>query len=326
MSGAASLSVVLATLNRAQMVARVVRRVLEQDGVTEVVVVDDGSTDGTPQMLARLEREHPRVRAVRSPRNVGAARARRRGVEEASGELILCLDDDVVPAPGLVERHLRWHAEHPDAYVHGYMPVVASPKRRSGDFAVRLYARAYEERCAAWERDPSSIATSSWGGNCSFRRDSFLAATEGYDWPAFYVEDQDLGLRMHLHGAVMLFDRMARGEHHYVRDFAGFIRDGRRQGHGLAMLHALYPELLGGLDPAASLGSGRGLGHATVRLSDRPRARSGVLAALRVVAALAGRTGRSRAEERAGTVARLVAERSGMRVGFREAQTRRSAR
>ena len=86
----AVLSVVIPTFDTAAMTLRCVRAV-EAD---EVIVVDDGSTDGTAELLA------PFARVVRMPINSGFAVAANRGVAEARGDIILLLNSDAVVQPG----------------------------------------------------------------------------------------------------------------------------------------------------------------------------------------------------------------------------------
>jgi glycosyltransferase involved in cell wall biosynthesis len=87
------ISVVIPTHNRAHLVRRAVASALAQTFADlEVIVVDDGSTDGTGALLASLT--DPRVRALRLPRRTGAARARNAGVAAARGEWIAFLDSD----------------------------------------------------------------------------------------------------------------------------------------------------------------------------------------------------------------------------------------
>lgn len=84
-------SAVIPTRNRLDLVRRAIASVRSQTYPNvEIVVVDDGSTDGTAEMLANV----PDVRLVRLSQGVGGAGARNRGIEAASGDLIAFLDSD----------------------------------------------------------------------------------------------------------------------------------------------------------------------------------------------------------------------------------------
>jgi glycosyltransferase involved in cell wall biosynthesis len=108
------LSVVIPTWNRAHVVCDAVESALAQKaGRVEVLVVDDGSTDGTAELLAR--RFGPRVRLLRTAGRVGAGAARNAGVREARGEFIAFLDSDDVWLPGKLDAELRALARFPGA-------------------------------------------------------------------------------------------------------------------------------------------------------------------------------------------------------------------
>ena len=111
MSASFALSVVTPTFNRKRSLRRLLTALQRQtvDPKTfEVVIVDDGSKDGTAESL-ESETFGFGLKLCRQ-QNSGPARARNRGIEEAQGKLVLFLDDDVEPAPSLIEEHLRSHA------------------------------------------------------------------------------------------------------------------------------------------------------------------------------------------------------------------------
>lgn len=97
-------SVIIPTWNRAHTIERSVRSVLEQtDGDLEVLVVDDGSTDGTRQVLEAIG--DPRLRYVRQE-NAGACAARNHGIRLARGEYIAFHDSDDTWRPRKLEKQL----------------------------------------------------------------------------------------------------------------------------------------------------------------------------------------------------------------------------
>lgn len=99
-------SVVIPTRNRSSLLAVTLRSVLRQRDVDlEVVVVDEGSTDDTPTMLAGLA--DSRVRTIRHDAPRGVSTARNRGTAEARGEWVAFTDDDDLWAPDKLARQLR---------------------------------------------------------------------------------------------------------------------------------------------------------------------------------------------------------------------------
>lgn len=99
--------------NRAALVGQAIDSVRAQDFADwELIVVDDGSTDGSADMVSAYD--DPRVRLVRQPTNLGGNAARNRGIDEASGDLLAFLDSDDIYLPTKLSEVVRWFAAHPD--------------------------------------------------------------------------------------------------------------------------------------------------------------------------------------------------------------------
>jgi len=110
--GIDSVSVVIPTFNRAKFLGHAMRSVLDQSHrVLELIVVDDGSTDDTGDVVAAFA--DPRVRFVRIPRSGSPARARNVGIGHARGRFLAFLDSDDVWKPSKIERQLRALRESP---------------------------------------------------------------------------------------------------------------------------------------------------------------------------------------------------------------------
>ncbi len=102
-----SVSVVIPVFNRDDLVAQSIQSVQTQAGVTaEIIVVDDGSTDATPDVVSEVARADARVRLVRAA-HAGPAAARNAGVAAARGEYLTFVDsDDLCPA-GRIRRQVE---------------------------------------------------------------------------------------------------------------------------------------------------------------------------------------------------------------------------
>jgi len=97
-------SVVMTVFNRENYVAAAAQSILNQSlRDLELIVVDDGSTDSSPQIVADIARQDPRVKIIRQE-NAGIAATRNRGAKEARGEYIAFQDDDDESLPQRIQK------------------------------------------------------------------------------------------------------------------------------------------------------------------------------------------------------------------------------
>jgi glycosyltransferase involved in cell wall biosynthesis len=185
-------SVVLPTHNRAALLGRAMRSVLAQThAALELIVVDDGSTDATPQLLAACA--DPRLRVVHLPGNSGPAAARNAGIRAARGEFIAFQDDDDYWLVDKLEAQLAGlQSAVPLAgwCLGGFIQVEPKGVRYVGGLR---YFRQLDHRLGLGEAGPdrSLIATPNW----LVRRDALQRAGL-FDERMRSWEDVELGLRL----------------------------------------------------------------------------------------------------------------------------------
>ena len=111
------LSVIVPCYNERATVAELLRRVrdVKIQGEKEIVVIDDQSTDGSRDIVARLAKEWPEIRQIIQPVNQGKGAAIRRGIEEARGDIVLIQDADLEydpdDYPKLLQPIIDGHAD-----------------------------------------------------------------------------------------------------------------------------------------------------------------------------------------------------------------------
>jgi Glycosyl transferase family 2 len=129
------LSVVMPTHNRPEWLERAALSVLAQQGAElELLIVDDASSDHTPEVAERLA-DDPRVRLLRNPESLGPGGSRNRGIAEARGDLLGFCDDDDTWLPGAASSVLeRFHADSEVGVVTSWHEVVHDRTGRTALF------------------------------------------------------------------------------------------------------------------------------------------------------------------------------------------------
>lgn len=121
-----SVSVVITTYNRAQLLQRAIESAQKAGSDLEVIVVDDCSTDDTPEVCAKLSG----IRYVRLSSNRGLAHGRNVGIAESSSEFIAFLDDDDLRLPGSLDAQVRvLTADAKTAFCYG-QALIADARRQ----------------------------------------------------------------------------------------------------------------------------------------------------------------------------------------------------
>jgi len=180
---------------------------------SEVIVVDDGSTDGTVE-TARTLADQVLVR----PCQGGAARARNDGSQVARGEVLVFVDSDVIVSPGAIPGLLARIEEGADAVFGAYEPMVDADIR-NGPTTYKNLLHHYTHLQGAGE------ASTFWSGFGGVRRDAF-AAVGGFDpavTTAADIEDIHLGYRLKKAGFRIVLDPSLRVRHRKRYTVGGLI-------------------------------------------------------------------------------------------------------
>jgi GT2 family glycosyltransferase len=192
----------------------------------ELVVVSDGSTDGT---LEFLEQASPAFHLlIGRQENSGPAAARNHGVRLARGDLILFLDDDVVAAPDLIEQHLCARPESDDRIVV-IGPMLTPPDHRPNPFIRWEQSMLYKQYDAMKRGDWAPTYRQFYTGNASVGR-RFIMSLGGFDERFRRGEDVELAYRLHEEGARFVFNDSAVGHHYAERSFESWLRNAREYG------------------------------------------------------------------------------------------------
>ena len=195
------LSVVMAVYNGADRLTATLDSIFAQsESDFELIMIDDGSTDATPSILARVR--DPRLRVIAQP-NAGLTRALIRGCAEARAEIIARHDCGDTSHP---ERFRKQLALLNDASV----VLVSCATSTNGPGGERLYV-THEDgehvRRSLLHDDLETIRGLTHHGTAMFRRDAYLAAG-GYRAEMYFAQDLDLWIRLAQRGRIAFVDEV----------------------------------------------------------------------------------------------------------------------
>jgi glycosyltransferase involved in cell wall biosynthesis len=229
------ISVIIPTYNRRRMLEDCLQSVLSQQYPAsgyEVIVVDDGSADGTREFLREREAQGL-LRAIYQPRNRGPAAARNVGARSASGEILAFTDSDCLVPVDWLARMDGLFAAHPGCAGVGGVQVPIRARTRVERF---LYAKA--------RLDPQAVMgvyqvtldrfVSPVTNNVAYRKSDFEKLegfSEAFRFPG--GEDADINWRLLESGGQLLMDPTLTVQHHDPDTLLGLWRQARDRASGI---------------------------------------------------------------------------------------------
>jgi GT2 family glycosyltransferase/peptidoglycan/xylan/chitin deacetylase (PgdA/CDA1 family) len=231
-------SVVVPTYNRWNSLRRCLESLLSQrfeQGEYEILVVSDGSTDGTEQGMAAFTSD-PRVRFLQQS-NQGVAAAMNSGIRVARGEIVLIIDDDCICEPDLVAAHVQAHEDDEHLVVLGPVLVHSESPRTAVTELVRECGERDFIRSTTEGLNRADMILCS---NSSIRLS--LLQNHSFDQRYRRSADIELGIRLHRAGAQLRYAPDAVAYQMYSKSADAFVADAASLSINEVRFGQQYPE------------------------------------------------------------------------------------
>ena len=251
MSDVPVLSVIIPTYNRAETLRLCLRAFDRQDTEVpfEIVVCDDGSTDATGTVISRAVAAGSIPVVHLRQENAGANAARNRAIAAARGERLLIVNDDTIPAPGLVAAHLAAHAGRGgrETAILGRMTI--DPALPFSPFSALHHDASYDALEGRVEVGWDAFLT------CNVSVDRRLLEEAGsFDPRLTWHEDIELGERLARRGMQLFYAPEALAYHHHLLDETAYLRIAEREGAALVLWYRKRPDLAADLSRLGLVG------------------------------------------------------------------------
>jgi glycosyltransferase involved in cell wall biosynthesis len=215
-------SVIIPTYNRRESLLRALRALARQTfplAAFEVIVISDGSTDGTAEAVRDFVAPY-RLRFVEQA-NQGPSVARNRGAELAEAPLLVYVDDDIEPVAAFLSEHVAAHRAETQLVLIG--PQSGPQNEPMPHWIAWEHAMLQKQYTnfvtGVWQAGPNNL----YSGNFSVRREHLLAVG-GFNTQFTRQEDVELGFRLAQRGLCFRFNPEADGIHRPTRTFASWYK------------------------------------------------------------------------------------------------------
>lgn len=236
------LSIEITTYNRKEVLHNLLERLSTQTYPSsrfEVVLSDDGSTDGLQEMVKQITPTLPYELRFLQHKHKGPGHAHNEGIRACQANIVLMLAADILPTQTVVEEHLRSHRDYPDRQV-----VVAGKLTQSPDMRNTVFQRAVNVQV---ERVLSNqVNEVEHGGfmvsNLSFKKEFMLEFGMFLEWPPASGEDIELGYRLKKSGMSLIQNDKALGFHHHEETLATVSKRAYMTGYNSHLFSAYVDE------------------------------------------------------------------------------------
>ncbi|MFC1647637.1 glycosyltransferase family 2 protein [Patescibacteria group bacterium] len=248
-------SIVIPTYNRAESLKECLKKLKDQEFIKdeyEIVIVDDGSTDSTSEVVENAQKKSPIQINYLYQKNQGQGIARNYGLKHAAGKILIFIGDDILVRPDFISEHLKIHRKHPSENeavlgfvgwdprleITPFMYWLTNGSSIFGKFGGHQFA--FEKLEGKKTADYNFFYTS----NLSVKRSLLIKNPFDSRFSSYGWEDIELGYRLTKKvGLKLYYNPHAIGYHNHPMDESSLEGRMRNIGKSAHLIHEKYPEL-----------------------------------------------------------------------------------
>lgn len=239
------ISVIMATYKRKDVVVKSLEMLKRQTldvSSFEVIVVDDGSKDGTSEVVNEFIIDNEgllKIKYVEHDKNRGPGAANNTGARMAESDILLFLADDIFSEPELVEAHLQFHDKYPQNN-----KAVVGHLQESSAMPQTYFQRAWDPYKNA-KLDKKSVLgkLDFWISNLSIKKGFFLEYGVFVEYPGPAMEDLELSHRLFESGLELKYCKEAVGHHYHPQTIEGVIKRAYSTGYNIHVVENLIQDV-----------------------------------------------------------------------------------
>jgi GT2 family glycosyltransferase len=239
-----SLTVVLATYNRADTLRRTLEHLAAQDLAPdryEVIVIDDGSPDHTAEVVQAFAATAPYALTYLHHRNQGPGYTQNRGLRVARAPLALLMADDIWLAPAALRAHLEAHERDPEIGVAVLGQVLQSPECNHSAFLRHWDPFGLQDLHGVRELPFFMFWVCNLSVKTAFLLDNAMFQEASGPGGHHTHHDTELGYRLRRHGLRILFNQEALGYHYHPASLDQMVRQYYQRGMNWGAFRKLVP-------------------------------------------------------------------------------------
>jgi len=243
-----NLSVIIPVYNQGKIISKTLNSLIKQNipkNKYEIIIIDDGSTDGTLEVLKSFKKKiKNKTFVLKTINKHGKGAARNLGIRKARNEIIVLLDGDIIASKNLLVEHLNWHQKFPKENFAMIGYITWAPRLKITPFMYWLEHGGGQLNFDNLKHNQEIDCKHFYTGNSSFKKDFLLKnGLFDEDFGREMYEDLELAYRLQNKGLKVFYNKNANVYHYHQTDLQKYSKRMMRVGKGARILFKKHPEL-----------------------------------------------------------------------------------